>query len=89
MNAKLSEELMNALDANGDELEFVDPRTNRVYVLVGQETLLRARAALERQQQEDMSAIQQGINDMEAGRTVSIGEAHERIREQLVSRYGE
>jgi len=89
MNPKLSQELLNALHASEDELEITDPNTNRVYVLVDQESLLRARAALKRQQQEDLSAIQQGIDDVEAGRTVPAKDAHRNIRDKLVSRFGE
>ncbi len=51
---------MNALDAYGNELELVD-----------EDSLMRARAALERLHLEDLSAIQQGIDDMQAARTAS------------------
>lgn len=38
-------------------------------------------------QQEDIEAIQAGIDDMEAGRMTAAEEAHRHGREQLISRY--
>ena len=88
MNPKLTQELLDALHASRDELVITDPKTNQC-VLVDHESLLRARAALERQQQEDLSAIQQGINDAGAGRIVPAKDSHLNIRHKLVSRFGE
>ena len=89
MNPKLTEEQIKALHASGDELEIVDPTTNRVYVIVDQENLKNARAALHRQQKDDIAAIQRGVDDMEASRTVTMEDAHKEIRQQLRSQYGE
>ncbi len=85
---KLTNEQLQALHAAGDELQILDPSTNKVYVVVEQSVHQKAKAALEHQQQDDMVAIQHGIDDINAGRTKPSEEAHDRIREKLVSRYG-
>ncbi len=86
MTPKLSAELSNALQASKGELEFIDPATNRTYVVVEQAVLARAKAVLERQQQDDLAAIQRGLDDVEAGRTMAVDEAFDSIRQLFDAR---
>ena len=66
MTAKLTKELAMALQAAGnDGLEVIDPETNRVYLIVDEQTHRRALHALRAQQDHD--AIAEGIAQMEAG----------------------
>lgn len=82
MTARLSQELADALQASGaGELEVIDPITNRVYVVVDNQTHQAAMAALRRQQDHD--AIAEGIAQMEAGQGKPLDEAFEGIRERL------
>lgn len=84
MTAKLPKELVAALNAAGTgELEFVDPETSRVYLLVDSEIHRCAMEALRRQQ--DHLAIAQGIAEMEAGEGISIVEARRLTRERLLA----
>lgn len=85
MIAKLTKELAAALHANGDnELEVVDPDTERTYFLVDGDTHLRAMEALRRQQ--DRDAIAQGIAEMDAGQGIPVDEARRLTRERLLAR---
>ena len=86
MTPKLSTELSNALQASKGELEFIDPATNRTYVVVEQAVLARAKAVLERQEQDDLAAVQRGIEDVEAGRTMPMDEAFDSIRQLFDAR---
>lgn len=86
---KLTPEQADALHEHGEELRVVDPTTDKVYVIVDPTVLQRARALLEHQQAEDLAAIQAGIEDTEAGRTIPISEAHAQIRDDLRSKYGQ
>lgn len=88
MNTKLTPEQAEALHQNGDELTVVDPTTNRIYVVVDQSILARAQAVLQRQQEDDLAAIREGVADMEAGRTLSAEEAHDQISRELHSKFG-
>ena len=82
MTAKLSQELADALHASGvDELEVVDPTTNRVYVVVDSQTHQAAMAAL--RQQQDHDAIANGIAQMEAGQGRPLDEAFDDMRNRL------
>ena len=54
MTPKLITELSDALQASKGELEFIDPATNRTYVVVEQTVLARAKAVLERQEKDDL-----------------------------------
>lgn len=85
MTAKLTEELAAALHAvGGNELEVVDPATERTYFLVDSETHRRAMEALRRQQ--DRDAIAQGIAEMEAGEAIPLDDARKLARERLLAR---
>ena len=82
---KLSKELSRALRATGDnELEVVDPETQRTYVVVDADLHRQAMVALRRQQ--DREAIAQGIAEMEAGVGMPVEEARRLARERLLAR---
>ena len=82
MTAKLTKELASALHATGnDRLEVVDPETNRVYLIVDEETHRRATLALRAQQ--DREAIAEGIAQMEAGGGQPAEQAFEEMRTRL------
>ena len=83
MTPKLNAELSNALQISEGELEVIDPATNRTYVVVEQAVLARAKAVLERQEQEDLAAVKRGLQDVEAGRTMPLDEAFDSIRQQF------
>jgi hypothetical protein len=85
MTGKLTKELAAALRATGkNELELVDPETQRTYFLVEGGTHRRAMEALRRQQ--DRDAIAQGLAEMEAGEGISVEEARQLTRERLLTR---
>lgn len=76
MTAKLSKELSNALDGH-DQIEAIDPATGRVFI-VTEKSLYELS-----QQQQINAAIQRGIEDMEAGRIMTIDESRRRSDETL------
>lgn len=83
--AKLPDELSLALHASGDrELEVVDPRTQRAYVVVDAEIHRQAMDALRRQQ--DREAIAQGLAEMEAGQGMPVEQACQLTRDRLLAR---
>lgn len=82
MTPKLTDEQRQAIRAGGGQpVPVEDEQTHTVYVLIDQETHRRAVEAL--RQQEDLDAIQAGINAMEAGRTIPLAEADTQIRQEL------
>ena len=82
MTAQLSNELQKAVDAHaGEPIKFEHPGTHKLYVIVDNDTHERAMRALRKQ--EDIDAIQAGIDAMEAGRTIPLAEADKQIREEL------
>ncbi len=85
MSTFLTPELSAALQENEGELRLVDPNTQRVYVLVDDETHTRAMEALRKR--EDRHAIQSGIDDMEAGRMQPADDARLDGREELLARF--
>lgn len=86
MTPKLSPELSNALQQCDGELKVIDPATNRTYVVVEQSILARGKAAVERQEKDDLAAIKRGLEDVEAGRTMPLDEAFESIRQLFDAR---
>lgn len=80
---KLTNEQSDALHQSGDVLPLIDPKTEKVYVLVDQTIHLQAMDALERQLKGDMAAIQQGIDDMEAGRVMTPEDSQSRTQAAL------
>jgi predicted transcriptional regulator len=77
MTPKLTPEQREALSQSDGPVLVEDGETNRVYFLVDESTLDTL------QQQEDMTAIREGIADMEAGRMVTLEELDARIRARL------
>jgi len=71
------------MNQSGDPLSLVDPRTHRVYVLVDQGVHQQAMDALRRQRDDDAAAIQRGLDDMHAGRGMSLEESRARTGEAL------
>ena len=85
MTPKLTDELSAAIDASEvGSVEVVHPGTNRLYCVVDAETYRKAMDALHRR--ETLEAIQAGIDDMEAGRTMSVEESRRLTLEHLLSR---
>ena len=76
MTAKLSKELSIALSGH-DQIEAIDPETGRIFI-VTEKSLFE----LSHQQQIN-AAIQRGVEDMEAGRTMTIEESRRRSNEAL------
>jgi len=82
MSVKLSEEQRRALtELQGAPVEVEDDETRKVYVLVDQSLHRRGMRAL--QEQEDLAAIRQGIEQMEAGLGQPLDEADAEIRKEL------
>lgn len=82
MTAKLTPEQASALHAGGDApLPVVDPDTNQVYFLVDQDTM----ASL--QQKSDLQSIEDGIADLQAGRTMSLEESQRQTRAVLREKF--
>ena len=82
MTAKLNDDLQKEIDAHaGQPVTVEHPGTQKVYVIVDQETHQRAMDALRKQ--EDLDAIQAGIDAMEAGHTIPVAEVDERIRQEF------
>ncbi len=83
MAAKLTTELADAVRTSSSSgLEVIDPSTNRIYVILDEETHRRAMEAL-RQQEDDWAAIQQGIGQADAGGSMSLADSEQQIREQF------
>lgn len=82
MTPKLTNELQKAVDDRaGEPITVEHPVTHKLYVLVDSDTHERAMAALRRQ--EDLDAIQAGVEAMQAGRTIPLAEVDRRIRQEL------
>ena len=82
MTPKLSEDQREALRArSGGPVPVEDDQTHKLYVIVDQDLHARAMRAL--QAQEDVAAIQAGIQDMEAGRFIPLEDADADIRKAL------
>ena len=82
MTPKLSEHQRQALrDQPDGPIPVQGDQTRKLYVLVDQSLHHRAMLALQRQ--EDLAAIQAGIDDMEAGRVVAFEDVDARIHAKL------
>jgi len=82
MTAKLSDDLQRAADAQADTPVAAEhDGTQKVYYIYTEHMHHKASQAL--RQQEDLDAIQAGIEAMEAGRTIPLAEADRRIRQEL------
>jgi predicted transcriptional regulator len=80
MNEKLPAELRQAIQRN-PHLRLEDEQTHVVYVVVDEETHQRAMRAL--QEQEDLAAIQRGLDDRAHGREQPLEEVDAEIREEF------
>lgn len=78
---KLTEEQRAALQQQPEGVACEDAVTQRLYFLVDAELHQRAMDAL--RQVQDLTAIQQGISDMEAGRMMTVEESRARTEEAL------
>lgn len=87
MTLHLTTEQSLALNASGDEMQILDPKSNKLYVVVEQSVHEKAKAALRLQEEENLSSIAAGIADLESGKTTPFEVAHDRIREKLINRY--
>lgn len=82
MIAQLTQELTAALNATGhNELELVDPDTQRMYVLIDSHTYQLAKDALRSQQGRE--AITQGIAQLESGHGRLLDESFQIMRDRL------
>lgn len=79
MTAKLNKELSEAVAVH-DQIEAIDPASGRVFVLTEKSVY-----ELTHQQQVN-AAIQRGIDDMEAGRTMTVEESKRRT-DKILDRY--
>jgi predicted transcriptional regulator len=77
MIIKLTEEQLQALERGDGVVPVEDSETHRRYFLVEESTFKSL------QQQEDLAAIRSGIEDMEAGRVLTLDELDSRIRARL------
>ena len=81
MKTKLSEEQRRALTTHPDGIEVEDAQTQKLYFLTDADQHHRAIDALKKQ--ENLDAIQCGIDDMEAGQVIPFKEVDQRIRNKL------
>lgn len=79
MIAKLNKELSEAVNGR-EQIEAIDPASGRLFVLTEKSVY-----ELTHQQQVN-AAIQRGIDDMEAGRTMTVEES-KRKSDQILDRY--
>jgi len=78
MDTNLTPEQSQALSSSGEEpLTFVDPVTNRKYVLIAADDFSKL---------ETVAAIRTGLSQMEAGEGQDLGEAFRDIRKQIERR---
>jgi predicted transcriptional regulator len=75
---KLTEEQRAALRQHPDGIPCEDTVTQRIYFLVDAEVHRRAMEALQRQEDEDKAAIERGLADADAGRTMTLEESQAR-----------
>lgn len=76
MVPKLNKELIQAVDGH-DQIEVVNPETGRTYVVI-------ERSVFELHQRQNVQiGIQQGLDDIQAGRTMTVDESKRRTDELL------
>ena len=79
---ELTTQQSEAIQQSATPLSLVDPKTAKVYVLVEESVHERAMAALQRQN-DDCAAIQEGLDDMVAGRLMTLEESRARTEAAL------
>jgi predicted transcriptional regulator len=77
----LTEEQRTALLAHPEGIECEDALTRRVYVLVDADVHRRAMEAL--QSSQDLAAIQSGLEDVAAGRVLTVEQSRAKVAETL------
>ena len=76
MTPKLNKELIDAVDGH-DQIEAINPANGQKYIII-------ERSVFELTQRQTVhDAIQRGIDDVEAGRTMPLEESKRRIEEDL------
>ncbi|MEZ6125573.1 MAG: hypothetical protein R3C49_20705 [Planctomycetaceae bacterium] len=78
---KLTEEQKAALQQHPDGILCEDVASRRVYVIVEEDIHQRAMRALK--QQQDLAAIREGVEQMQAGGGTPIAEAREQLAREL------
>lgn len=78
MKARLTTEQSDLLNRSGAPLSFVDPKTQNVYVLMDEFVYQQAMLVLQWQREEDEVAVQKGLDDMHAGRGMTLDESRNR-----------
>ncbi len=81
MILSLPKVIADELHASSGELRLTDPSTDRVYVLIDDETHRRAMHALKLQ--EDWEAVQEGAAQADRGETMSVDEARAKLKRQV------
>lgn len=77
----LTDEQRAALARSPEGIEIEDPETESVYILT--DATLHQKAIEALRKIEDLQAIQEGIEDIEAGRTVPFEQVDFEIRQRL------
>ena len=81
MPPRLTDEMRHALNQHPDQpLAVQDEQTHQIYVIVDQSVHQRAMQAL--RQQEDIAAIQAGLDAADEGRVSTVEEMDARIRQK-------
>jgi predicted transcriptional regulator len=81
MTAKLTDEIRQAIQLTPNAVRLEDDQTRRVYVVIDEDTHQRAMAALERE--DDLAAIQRGMDAAAEGRVSTLAEVDSRIRKKV------
>jgi len=81
MTTKLPAEIRAAIEQNLKGVRLEDEQTHAVYFVLDEETHCRAMRAL--QEQEDLAAIQRGLDDRAHGREQPLAEVDAEIREEF------
>ena len=75
MTAELTPDLQKALRESGRQpLEFLEPETGTIYVLIAKEQLVT---------REDVASIQRGIDQLQAGQARPVHESRADLEKQL------
>ena len=82
MTPKLTDDQLKAVDAHaGQPIKVEHPTTHKLYVIVDNDTHERAMRALH--EQEDLAAIQRGLDDRKHGREQPLAEVDAELRTEF------
>lgn len=81
MTTKLPAELREAIKQNPQQVRLEDEQTNAVYFVMDEDTHRRAMRAL--QEQENLAAIERGLDDRAHGREQPLAEVDAQICEEF------